>query len=135
MIENAKELNFSDVKNEEDVDKILMEKTGTGIATCKEALFKSVSTRANEIVSGVANIAPYGNYDTLLEDEGKMSEFVQTEAAKIENWHLEFVSAKEQDKVIELMFFNKAVDEGDVMKGFVYLGFSGKVRHSFAQIR
>ena len=83
----------------------------------------------------MTTLAPNGEYDKLMEEPEAILEFLRREAAKPENWVLEFVEVrKEKDQLMELVFFNKAVDDGDSLKGFVFVGLSGKIRHAFPQV-
>ena len=135
MIEKFTDIPFDDSKNIEDVDQLLRDKLGIGFSECHEALCSSLKERTAELVEDVMSIAPNGDYGKLLEDKGEMIKFLQEEAAKPENWKIQFVEVKkEKDKLMELVFFNTAVDDGDSLKGFVFVGLSGKIRHAFVQM-
>ena len=134
MIESFKELTFEGCKTEEDAAARLQEKLGLALQECKEALSNSLLIRAEEVVPDLPSLAPYGDYDKMTEDPEVIQKFLEDEAAKPENWEIVFFYArKEQDKVAEFVFYNKAVDAGDVLKGYVYVGLSGKIRHAFTQ--
>jgi hypothetical protein len=134
MIETFKDLTFEGCKTEEDADKRLQEKLGLTLKECQDALSNSLVIRAEEVVADLPSCAPYGNWDKLMEDPGDIQKFLEGEASKPENWEIIFFYArKEQDKLAEFVFYNKAVDSGDVLKGYVYVGVSGKIRHAFAQ--
>ena len=74
-----------------------------------------------------------GNYEKLIEDNEGMAEFLKTEGHKPEHWELHYISCGENDALIQFMFMNKAIDQGDTFKGLVYVSKSGKIRHAFAQ--
>ena len=134
MIESFKELTFEGCKTEADADARLQEKLGLTLKECQEALSNSLLIRAEEVVPDLPSCAPYGNWDKLMEDPADIQKFLEEEAFKPENWEIIFFYArKEQDKLAEFVFYNKAVDSGDVLKGYVYVGLSGKIRHAFCQ--
>ena len=134
MIESFRDLSFEGCKTSEDVDKKLQESIGLTLKECQEALSNCLLIRAEEVLPELPSVAPYGDYDKLMEDPETIQNFLETEAYKPENWDVEFFyHRKEQDKLAEFVFYNKAVDDGDVLKGFVFVGLSGKIRHAFAQ--
>lgn len=135
MVESFKDLLPEDVKTPEDIDKILQEKLGIGLSEMSKALSDSVLERIEELADDTMNIAPYGDYSKLIEEREGIVKFLQEEASKPENWEIQFIEAKkEKDQLIEFVFFNKSVDDGDILKGFVFVGLSGKIRHAFAQV-
>lgn len=134
MIESFKELTFEGCKTPEDADARLQEKLGLSVKTCQEALSNSLVIRAEEVLEDLPSCAPYGDYGKLMEDPLEIQKFLEEEASKPENWEIVFFYArKEQDTLAEFVFYNKAVDEGDILKGFLYVGVSGKIRHAFVQ--
>jgi hypothetical protein len=135
MVENFKEISFEECKEPEDFDKILREKLGIGFTECSQALCESLQDRAQEVAEDLPSMAPYGDYGKLSEDPEVITKFLRDEASKPENWKIEFIEVrKANDQLMELIFVNKAVDDGDVLKGFVFIGLSGKIRHAFAQV-
>lgn len=129
------DFNFDDKDTMEQFDQKLKEKLGIGIAECAEALNKSIMEKADELVIELPNIAPSGDYGKLIEDKEGMSSFLKEESIKPGSWVLQFLEVKNKDSgLIELVFFNKTVDDGDILKGFVFVGKSGKIRHAFVQI-
>jgi len=136
MINDIKELEVGEKATNEQLDQKIREKLGIGFSEMTEALCLSVKERAVELVEEIANIAPNGDYGKLIEDKDLMAKFLQEEAAKPENWIIQFIETKKKDSgLIEFVFFNKTVDDGDIFKGFVFVGKSGKIRHAFAQIQ
>jgi hypothetical protein len=136
MINDIKELEVGEKATNEQLDQKIREKLGIGFSEMTEALCLSVKERAVELVEEIANIAPNGDYGKLIEDKELMAKFLQEEAAKPENWIIQFIETKKKDSgLIEFVFFNKTVDDGDIFKGFVFVGKSGKIRHAFAQIQ
>ena len=135
MIESFKDLNFDDTKEEADIDKILQEKLGISLAYMAEALQGALKKRAEEFVAEMVTVAPYGDYGKLMEEPEAILTFLRDEASKQENWKIYFIEVKkEKDQLIEFIFHNKAVDDGDFLKGFVFVGLSGKIRHVFPQV-
>jgi hypothetical protein len=135
MVESFKDLLPEEAKSPEEIDKVLQEKLGIGLAEMSQALSDSVLERADEFAEELMNIAPYGDYSKLTEDSEVIVKFLKEEATKLENWKIQFIEAKkEKDQLIEFVFFNKSVDDGDILKGFVFVGLSGKIRHAFAQV-
>ncbi len=130
-----KVLNEEEGKGPEAVDKLLQEHLHISLAECAQALSNSLAERAEELIPDLFNLAPYGNYEKFTEDEAVILQFLKEEAVKPENWELQFMEVKKKDdKLLEMVFFNKAVDDGDILKGFVFLGLSGVIRHAFTQV-
>jgi hypothetical protein len=136
MLDSFKDFSFGETKTVEDVDKLLQEKLGVSLQQCQEALSNALLLRAEEVVPDLPSVAPYGDYGKLMEDPETILTFLQQEAFKEENWSCEFaeIRNKEKDQLMELVFYNKAVDDGDILKGYVFVGLSGKIRHAFAQV-
>jgi len=135
MVDKLSDIPLKDTKTSEEMDKVLREHLGIGFSECAEALSASVAERAGELAEEMINLAPYGDYDKVMEDKGLILSFLREEATKVENWAIEFIEVrKATDQLMELVFFNKAVDDGDILKGFVFVGLSGKIRHAFAQV-
>jgi hypothetical protein len=135
MIETFKDLVGDDAKTPEDIDKRLQEKLGIGLGAMSEALCVYLKEKAEEVAEDCFSIAPYGDYSKMVEDKVEMAKFLREEAAKPEHWKLDFLEVKKKDdKLIEFVFVNSSVDDGDILKGFVFVGFSGIIRHAFAQV-
>ena len=121
-------------KKDEEIDGVLRKHLAIGFSECAEALAKFLLERGEECLEDMINLAPYGDYNALTEDKEVMLKFLQEEAIKPENWVIQMVEVKKKgDQLIELLFFNKSVDDGDILKGFVFVGASGKIRHAFVQ--
>jgi hypothetical protein len=134
-MDSFKDLLPEDYKSIDDLDAVFKDKLGISFAECAEALSESLKQRAEELVEDLPSMAPYGDYGELTEDPEVITKFLRDEAAKPENWKIYFIEVKkDKDQLIELTFHNKAVDDGDVLKGFVFIGLSGKIRHAFAQV-
>ena len=135
MVESFKEILAGEYKEIEELDKVFQEKLNLSFADCTQALCDSLKQRAEELTEDLPSVAPYGDYGKLTEDPAVITKFLQDEASKPENWKIEFVEVKKaNDQLMEMVFSNKAIDDGDVLKGFVFVGLSGKIRHAFAQV-
>lgn len=137
MIESFKELAFlySEEKTKpEDIDNALREKLGIGFAECGQALSESLKTRAEEVAQDLPSLAPHGDYSKMTEDPAVIATFLRDEAAKSENWNIDFIQIKKDNsQLMEMVFVNKVVDDGDILRGYVFVGLSGKIRHAFVQ--
>ena len=127
--------NLKDGELDERIDAILKEKLGLGLENLKTSLHDSVKNRAEELALDLPNIAPYNDYGKMLEDNDSMATFLKDEAAKLENWLLYSIQDDQKNQtLIKFMFLNKAVDDGRVLQGLVFVSKSGTIRHSFAQV-
>jgi len=133
LAKSMKDIPLKDLKAPEDVDKAIKEHIGIGFAECAQALSNSLAERAEELLEDIVNVAPYGNYEKVMEDQGEILAFLKEESVKTENWGINFIEVKSA-QLMELVFTNKSVDDGDILKGFVFVGLSGKIRHAFCQV-
>lgn|SRR5574337_1056891 len=136
MVTSFKDIPFTEIKEIKDVDKLLQEHLNISLAQCAEELTKVLAERADELSEDFVTLAPHGDYGKLMEDPQVIAAFLRDEASKAENWEIEFLDCgNEKNQLLELVFSNKAVDDGDNLKGFVFVGLSGKIRHAFPQVR
>lgn len=136
MADKFKDIPFDDAKKPEDVDKLLQEHLGISVQQCTEALATSLQERGDEYVEELISVAPHGNYEKLIEDPAAIAKFLKEEAYKSEHWKLELLGVRsEKDQLVELIFLNTAIDDGDTLKGYVFVGLSGNIRHVFPQVR
>ena len=134
-MEDFKEFDLSKLEGVEQIEAYIQEKMGASFSEIKARLSANAKDKAEELTHEFTNIAPYGEYDKILEDNDSMADFLRAEAAKDENWileSLEVVKTGGQD-CLQCMFVNKAVDDGTSLEGHVWLSKSGKIRHSFVQ--
>jgi hypothetical protein len=138
MLEKMSDIPLKDAKTNEDIDNVLKEHLGIGLEECVKSLSESLQSRAEELVPDMINLSPYGDFSKMTEDPEVILNFLKEESVKIENWNLEYIDIKkgkgEKDQLMELIFVNKSIDQGDLLKGFVFVGLSGKIRHSFCQV-
>jgi hypothetical protein len=132
MVEKLTDISFEGAKTPEEIEKVVQDNLGISFAECGQALSQSLLERAEELVGELLNVAPYGDYAKVTEDPEQILSFLQEEAVKPENWKISWIDIK--GELMELMFDNQAVDDGDILKGFVFVGLSGKIRHAFAQV-
>lgn len=126
--------NLKDGELDERLDSILKEKLGLGLENLKTSLHESVKNRAEELALDLPNIAPYNDYGNMLEDNDSMATFLRDEASKIENWMVYSIQDDQKNKtLIKFVFYNKAVDDGQVLQGLVFVSKAGVIRHAFAQ--
>lgn len=136
MIESIKDLGITGEEELEQLDAIFQEKLGIGFINMVIALSESLHDRAEEIASQFLVMTPNGDYTRLIEDQDKMAQFLRQEAGKGENWHPVYIGTSRDPKLpnmIEVLFANKAVDDGDALMGYVFLNYSGKMLHVFVQ--
>ena len=123
----------------EQVEAVLKEYLNIGFTECAEILSKSLHERAEQMAPAIINIAPYNDYDKMLEKQEDILKFLIDESTKLENWKFQLLDFRKEknsqhEGLFELLFFNKSVDGGDMLKGFVFIGTTGKVRHAFVQM-
>lgn len=134
MIDKFEDLELEQLDNLDLVQTEVEKKLGLTITSMKEALQAWVTTNADELAKEFTNIAPLGDYTKMMEEPGKMSEFLKTEASKLEHWQLTAIyKTDEKSSLLTFNFSNDAVDDGDLLQGFVYVSFQGKIKHAFAQ--
>ncbi len=135
MADNFDKILSEKTKEVAAIDKILKEELNISLDDCSKALHDSLYERADELFEDIINLAPYGNYDKMMEDPEEISSFLKDEACDLENWKIDFIELeKKEDKLLKLTFLNKAVDDGDILKGYVFIGLSGKIRHAFCLV-
>lgn len=132
-MEDFRELNISDMKFA-DAPAILQEKLGITMEQCSQLLSEALLKKVDDLVEELPSMAPLGDYSKMTEDKEVMRQFLREEAFKPEHWKLEMLEVRKDSKLMELLFMNKAVDDGDIVKGFVFVGVSGKIRHAFVQV-
>lgn len=121
-------------ENEEEFNKILQDNLKVSLEDCVVQLNSFLRDRSQDVLKDMFNLAPYGDYSKYTEDLGVILNFLQNEAAQAKNWKVNFsLLRKKDDELIELIFNNIAVDDGDILQGYVFIGLSGKIRHAFVQ--
>jgi hypothetical protein len=100
-----------------------------------EALGNDTKAKAEPLAETIMNIAPYGKYALLMEDKVQIANFLRTEAFKKNNWTLiKMEDPKENEEpFFKFIFYNKAVDEGDNLMGYVFVNQAGNVRYTVIQ--
>ena len=100
----------------------------------KKMLSLYVQNNSEELSLDLNNVMPYGDYSKIIEDNDGISHFLKNEACKIENWKIySFSDSDVNENLIHITFDNIAIDEGESLKGHVFINKEGKVRHYFAE--
>lgn len=142
MIDSVKDLGLDELDKEEVdekfwelLDQRLQEKLGLSLEKLKQSVCDSIKERAEEVALDLPNIAPYGDYGAMLEDNDSMTSFLKDEASKPENWILFSIAPDHKNEnLLKFLLKNKAVDDGGVLQGLVFTNKSGVIRHSFCQV-
>lgn len=134
MIESIKDLELDDLDPKNDdfkskLDEKLKEKLNISVKEMQDVLSTSLISSSADIAGELNNIIAYNDYDKIIEDENDMVEFLKNEASKPENFWL--YGIQEDNGLLKFHFINMAVDEGDVVNGFVFLSKGGKIKHYF----
>jgi hypothetical protein len=132
MIEEVKNLELNENSTPEDIEKSLEKLLELPIQSIKEQLSSYISSHTDKIISDIHNIIPYGDYGSIIEDKAQMAQFLKEQSSKIENWKLYSIS--ENKDLLQLTFSNTSVDEGDLLKGHVFISANRSIKHLFAQI-
>lgn len=135
MINNISDL---ELKNEDTLDHLdakLKDKLGIDISTMVSLLSTFVIDKAPELAGDFINIIPYGEYDKMIEESADITKFLAEEASKPDNWSLYAITPSNvNSELIQFIFNNSSIDEGDLFQGHVFVNKSGKVRHVFTQV-
>lgn len=130
MIEKFEDLELTPQDTPEEAVSKVESKLEIKIDSLKENLNSYLKKNAEELAIQLPNIAPHGDYVKLLEDNDSMTQFLRDNASNDEHWKLKAIAAADFD-LIQFLFANKAIDDGESVMGYVYVSKSGKVRHSF----
>ena len=134
MINSISDLNLNKDDEMSIVESKIKEKLGIDVLTMKETLSTFAKDHAEQLTKDLVNIIPYGDYANLLEDNTNMANFIKEESSKLENWELFYLAPSDlHPELIEFVFNNLSVDEGDNFQGYVFVNKSGKIKHAFAQ--
>lgn len=140
MIESVKDLGLDELDQEDEnfvslFEERIKDKLGVSCQELKESLSKAIIKTAEELSLELPNIAPYGSYEKILEDNDSMTEFLKIEASKIENMFIYSIQEDNKFKnLLKFTIYNQAVDEGQSLIGYVYVSKLGIIRHAFAQV-
>lgn len=134
---NIKDLEIDFEGTSEEVKAKLEEKLGIKITDLREALEKYTQEHAGELGKDFITLAPYGDYGKLLEEENEIASFINEEAALAKNWALAYLEQADtrlvSENLLEFVFINTAMDEDEALRGIVYIGAGGKVKHVFVR--
>lgn len=127
------DLGFVEGAGSDKWDSILQEKFGLKIIDLQNSLCQWINKNAEELSQEFINIAPHGDYSKLLEEYKDIIEFFKTTTSQPEVWEITGVRQNDNPNMIQFLFDCSVVDDGDTLKGFVFVSKSGKIRHTFAQ--
>lgn len=130
MISKYEDLNLLPEDTMTQIDAKLQDKLGICVYQLQQALEKPTVGTAVELAENFHCIAKFGDYSQMLEDTKSIAEFIKSDAYKSEHWVLNSIF-QEEDNLIGFRFDNKAIDDGDSIKGFVFVSLSGKLTHAF----
>jgi len=136
MIDSLKDLGITGEEEIEQLNLIFQEKLGISFNQMVGMLETVLIQRADEVASDFLVMTAFGDYGKLLEDQPKMAQFLRQEASQKDNWKLTYVGSSRDPQLpnmIEVLFGNIAVDEGESLKGYVFLNYAGKILHVFVQ--
>lgn len=136
MIESLKDLGITGEEKVEEIDAVFQEKLGISFSQMAAMLESSLQERADEVAADFLVMTPFGDYGKMLEDQPKIAHFLRREASKIENWKPTYIGSSRDPKLpdmIEILFGNMAVDEGEALSGYIFMNHAGKVLHVFVQ--
>lgn len=137
MVESVKDLGVFELDEKAEnflelLDVQLKEKLNLSLLQIKEALCKAIIDKAEEISLECPNIAPYGDYGKLLEDNDSMTDFLKKEASKPETLILHLIAVDEKLKQLFSFGFDSIAVED--LKGTVYVSKSGIIRHAYPRV-
>lgn len=137
MIEKVSDLDLDQLNPEDDgfleqLELKIKEKLGLSIEEIKASLSLAIINNAEEMALECPSIAPYGKYDTLLEDNDSMTDFFKKESSKTENMTLSYIEQDSKfENLIKFVFINSSVDH---LQGTVFVSKAGTIKHSYPRI-
>lgn len=138
IMKKITDLKFTDEQTEEERSALIFDFIKSEFNLQREDLITGLATyvqsNAEKLSMNMMNIAPHGNYSKMLHNDDDMAQFLKTEAHEDKNWKLSMISPEHKLNLLRFEFSNKAVDDGESLKGMVYVSYQGKVKHAFAQI-
>lgn len=132
MVDNWDDLGLVDGGGEEQWSLQIQEKLGISLAELKSAISSWMVNHAEELSLNFLTVTPHGDYGKMMEDNDEMADFFRKEASSPQYWKLSG-GKTEGENMFQFCFDCTAVDEGESLRGYVYVGKSGKIRHAFAQ--
>jgi hypothetical protein len=140
MIEKFEDLGLNKISKglekeelREKLNSLLRENLNISLVEMEEALNVALVKQAEELTLDLPNIAPFNDYQKLLEDNDQMAEFLKTQAAESKNWDI-FRIELDVKELLKFSFHNLAVDDGTSLIGLVFVSKGGKIRHAFSVV-
>lgn len=135
MINDILDLELNEEDSMEILESKIKDKLGVDFDSMKNALSKFIKDNLKELSEDFINIVPYGDYGKMLEEKEEICNFLLDEVSKLENWKLYYLTPSDANPdLIQFVFKNGSVDEGDTFEGHVFVSKSGKIRHAFTQV-
>lgn len=125
-------INIQENTTLEEIESQIENLTNISFNELKRKLSNYVVDNAAKIVEEVHNIIPYGDYSSIIEDKLQMEVFLKDASNKLENWELDLVM--QENNLLQLVFNNISVDDGEIFKGHIFISANGKIKHLFARI-
>lgn len=125
-------INIQENTTLEEIESQIENLTNISFNELKRKLSNYVIDNATKIVEEVHNIIPYGDYSSIIEDKLQMEVFLKDASNKLENWELDLVM--QENNLLQLVFNNNSVDDGEIFKGHIFISANGKIKHLFARI-
>jgi hypothetical protein len=134
MVEDFSELELNKAKTDKDIDLILKEKLNISLVNMVEKISSHLKLHVDDICSEFLTLAPFGEYSKLLETPEDIKSFILDNSDNYDNWKLVYAQINDTNHALMEFVFNfVAANDGEEIKGYAYLGKSGKIRHAFAQ--
>jgi len=127
------ELNLTDGVSEDVWDRQIQEKLYVSLDNMKNEIINWVRDNTMSLAEQFKYVVAFGDYDRFFDEKQLIQGFFAEEASKIENWIISGAKLDLKLNLIKFAFSCKAIDEGDSLKGYVYVSENGKVKHAFAQ--
>lgn len=136
MITSFEDLGLTGEEDATQVQAILEEGLEIKFEDILERLNSCLRERASEVAENFLVMVPFEDYDKLLEEQPQMVQFLREQAAQSKHWQPKYIGNSRDKKLpnmVELLFNNTAVNDGEAVMGYVFLSFSGKVLHLFVR--
>jgi deoxyribodipyrimidine photolyase-like uncharacterized protein len=131
---NSETISFSPDLTSEQVEAKIEEKWEVKFSALRETLEAYTKEHAQALAKQFITLAPYGKYEELLEDQEKIADFLSSEASQ--HWKLYSLEHTDtrlvSEPLMSLTFISEAVPDQE-LKGFIYLGMNGKIKHAFVR--
>lgn len=136
---DIQDMGISGKETPEEIEAKIEEKLGLKMDDLRQALEACTKEHVEELGKDFITLAPYGDYGKLLEDENQIAAFLKEEASLAKNWTLSYLEQTDtrlvSELLLEFVFDNSAMDPDEALRGLVYVGAGGKIKHVFVRIQ